>query len=240
MSPRYITIKLRYLGPVAGALGTSGEELKIPAGAEFGDIMDFMIFTYPIIQEIFPPGVLGFTLDGAVPEVASPLRDGAVVEFSATSGPRVKPPDFQGKTPFISFVDEHDKQGAEALKEYINWHGRLPRDVNTWSDERVSSIGRQLLSEDLPAAQWKDAIHVLAHHPSAVALEALHALNQLEHEPWQKIWIRQALDECKTFNKERLTGAKSGPVISPVGAARNKPCPCGSGKKFKNCCGRLL
>ena len=28
------------------------------------------------------------------------------------------------------------------------------------------------------------------------------------------------------------------PTTSPPNAGRNHPCPCGSGKKFKNCCGK--
>lgn len=35
---------------------------------------------------------------------------------------------------------------------------------------------------------------------------------------------------------ERLLGIW-GPVISGPKAGRNEPCPCGSGKKYKKCCG---
>ncbi|MBR6997252.1 MAG: SEC-C domain-containing protein [Prevotella sp.] len=28
------------------------------------------------------------------------------------------------------------------------------------------------------------------------------------------------------------------PYIAPKTPGRNEPCPCGSGKKYKNCCGR--
>jgi uncharacterized protein YecA (UPF0149 family) len=28
------------------------------------------------------------------------------------------------------------------------------------------------------------------------------------------------------------------PVVSPPKIGRNEPCPCGSGKKFKKCCGK--
>src|SRR5262249_15604431 len=42
------------------------------------------------------------------------------------------------------------------------------------------------------------------------------------HEP--------SLDEV--FAKQRA------PVREPAKVGRNDPCPCGSGKKFKNCCGR--
>ena len=32
--------------------------------------------------------------------------------------------------------------------------------------------------------------------------------------------------------------AKKAPAVSGKGVGRNDPCPCGSGKKYKNCCGR--
>jgi preprotein translocase subunit SecA len=32
--------------------------------------------------------------------------------------------------------------------------------------------------------------------------------------------------------------ARPQPVRDPAKVGRNDPCPCGSGKKFKNCCGR--
>ena len=31
---------------------------------------------------------------------------------------------------------------------------------------------------------------------------------------------------------------KSGTVVKPHKVGRNDPCPCGSGKKYKHCCGR--
>ena len=32
--------------------------------------------------------------------------------------------------------------------------------------------------------------------------------------------------------------AKKGAQVKRVKVGRNDPCPCGSGKKYKNCCGR--
>ena len=32
--------------------------------------------------------------------------------------------------------------------------------------------------------------------------------------------------------------SSSGPIVSTQTIGRNDPCPCGSGKKFKNCCGK--
>ena len=33
-------------------------------------------------------------------------------------------------------------------------------------------------------------------------------------------------------------GAKQKPVVSGQKVGRNEPCPCGSGKKYKKCCGK--
>ena len=35
-----------------------------------------------------------------------------------------------------------------------------------------------------------------------------------------------------------LEQKKSGTVVKPAKVGRNDPCPCGSGKKYKKCCGR--
>jgi hypothetical protein len=46
-------------------------------------------------------------------------------------------------------------------------------------------------------------------------------------------WLSaRAMAEWAEKSEERVAG----PVPRPVG--RNDPCPCGSGKKFKQCCGR--
>jgi preprotein translocase subunit SecA len=35
-----------------------------------------------------------------------------------------------------------------------------------------------------------------------------------------------------------MAGAKDKPQVKRAKIGRNDPCPCGSGKKYKNCCGR--
>ena len=39
---------------------------------------------------------------------------------------------------------------------------------------------------------------------------------------------------------EKKEGASSSPVVRGEKVRRNAPCPCGSGKKYKHCCGRLV
>jgi Protein of unknown function (DUF1186)/SEC-C motif len=47
---------------------------------------------------------------------------------------------------------------------------------------------------------------------------------------------RDALEE--DWNDERLRIEPEQPYRAPAKVGRNEPCPCGSGKKFKKCCGR--
>lgn len=49
---------------------------------------------------------------------------------------------------------------------------------------------------------------------------------------WKKIY-----DE-ETRHKLFLESRKSGTIVKPKKIGRNDPCPCGSGKKYKQCCGR--
>ena len=43
-------------------------------------------------------------------------------------------------------------------------------------------------------------------------------------------------DQMKT-NENEIEGKPSGPAIAHNKVGRNDPCPCGSGKKYKKCCG---
>ncbi len=49
---------------------------------------------------------------------------------------------------------------------------------------------------------------------------------------WEPIY-----DE-ETRKRLYLEQKKSGTIVKPKKIGRNDPCPCGSGKKYKNCCGR--
>jgi preprotein translocase subunit SecA len=48
------------------------------------------------------------------------------------------------------------------------------------------------------------------------------------------------IDTTQTAPQSAFEQAMNAPVQRPqaVKAGRNDPCPCGSGKKFKSCCGR--
>ncbi len=46
-------------------------------------------------------------------------------------------------------------------------------------------------------------------------------------------WDEEADENGDAFDRGREV-----PFANPVKARRNDPCPCGSGRKYKNCCGR--
>lgn len=50
---------------------------------------------------------------------------------------------------------------------------------------------------------------------------------------WNDIFSREKQDELYKEQKKSHTFVREGRKIG-----RNDPCPCGSGKKYKNCCGR--
>ena len=56
-------------------------------------------------------------------------------------------------------------------------------------------------------------------------------------------WLYELPQWDEIFTKERqkelyLEQKKSGTIIKGAKIGRNDPCPCGSGKKYKQCCGR--
>lgn len=56
-------------------------------------------------------------------------------------------------------------------------------------------------------------------------------------------WLYELPQWDKIFDKEKkhelyLEQKKSGTIVKGPKIGRNDPCPCGSGKKYKKCCGR--
>lgn len=51
-------------------------------GCAFAFILSCLLLDHPEIEERYPPGVLGFTLNGRVPEIDTPLNDGDKICFT--------------------------------------------------------------------------------------------------------------------------------------------------------------
>jgi len=85
----------------------------------------------------------------------------------------------------------------------------------------------------------KKALMLLGHRGS---IEAYRILKRFVQEPPAelKVWAEMAYEECKTFlatdlSEEIMAGLN---LLGTEKVGRNDPCPCGSGKKYKRCCGK--
>jgi len=54
----------------------------------------------------------------------------------------------------------------------------------------------------------------------------------------KRLEYKRSFDEQKQNRNERKREQKRQPIVKKDKPGRNDPCPCGSGKKYKNCCGR--
>ena len=54
-----------------------------------------------------------------------------------------------------------------------------------------------------------------------------------------KIEIKREMPKQRVFTPvQEVTNKVENPTTKPKEIGRNDPCPCGSGKKYKNCCGK--
>jgi len=69
--------------------------------------------------------------------------------------------------------------------------------------------------------------------------ESFQILKQYRTDPdlELKVWADMAFEECQTFVRQSFSPEAIVSISAMIKTGRNKPCPCGSGKKFKNCCG---
>ena len=55
----------------------------------------------------------------------------------------------------------------------------------------------------------------------------------------QKLTAANGVPQNAPANSDEQAEQKIEPIKVGIKAGRNQPCPCGSGKKFKQCCGRV-
>ncbi len=236
-------IRISYDDMVSEIMGSEKDELEMPRRMTIVDALNYVIGSRPEIMDIFPPGILSILVDGRSPEIYDELDDGAHVKFFIAENERIKLAQNllsdEGKTGFVSITDDPSGPEGKAVHDYVKWHKRLPPDYADFSEEEIGRMSRVLIEGKTSAKKWKDTVMILAHHPSSTALQMLNVLKDENRDAalWKQVWLDQALQECRAFNKMKATGKSEGAVIMKVKTGRNDPCPCGSGKKFKRCCG---
>lgn len=80
LEPVWITIS--YDRNLQEIVGKSHERVMVSKGCPFGYVLRCVLTSYPAIEQRFPPGVLGFSLNGLPPHVMEPIRDGDHIEFT--------------------------------------------------------------------------------------------------------------------------------------------------------------
>ena len=105
--------------------------------------------------------------------------------------------------------------------------------------------GRYLLRTNLtdndPALLWQYYIQLVAVEEAFKNLKGDLAIRPIFHQDEKRIEAHifiAFLAYCMQITlTRRLHALAPGPTARRVKVGRNAPCPCGSGKKFKKCCG---
>ena len=107
--------------------------------------------------------------------------------------------------------------------------GLTPVEVVGFTDGINTSLKESIKLDDLDEASeitWDIELEKLYYNMLDAGAEWLYTLPQ-----WDNLLTKDRRKEIKKeFNKTRIA------VSNKVG--RNDPCPCGSGKKYKKCCGK--
>ena len=125
------------------------------------------------------------------------------------------------------------------------------------SEEEVNSAERMVMLKILDD-KWKDHINNLEQLRSTIGLRGYgqrDPLNEYKNEAFglfeelinnlkidvSKIFSRMRLREKQnqTLNKNSVSEKINQSAIKTKKISRNAPCPCGSGKKYKHCCGKI-
>ena len=80
-TPEPIWIDIIYDTTLQRITGRARERTGCTRGCPFFFILNCVLTEYPEIRRRFPPGVLGFTVDGMAPAIDHPLTDGSIVRF---------------------------------------------------------------------------------------------------------------------------------------------------------------
>jgi hypothetical protein len=76
-----VSITIYYDKKLQTIVGKSQERTMVNLGCPFGFLLKCVLVSYPEIKRRFPPGILGFTLNGVPPDILDPLKDGDRICF---------------------------------------------------------------------------------------------------------------------------------------------------------------
>ncbi|MFH1941849.1 MAG: SEC-C metal-binding domain-containing protein [bacterium] len=141
-----------------------------------------------------------------------------------------------GRTAFITVVDDPKSPEAKEAAAYIRGHRLLPKNFMDTTEAEIEEKGKKLLHSRTSIKEKKKILMLLAHQGVYESYRILKAYHQ-NPDPKLAHWAGMALDECKTFVRQMFSPEALVAFQELRKTGRNDPCPCGSGKKFKACCG---
>ena len=142
-----------------------------------------------------------------------------------------------GRTGFVTVVDDLKSAEAKAAKAYIHAHRLLPKNFMDTTETEIIEKGKKLLNPRTSIREKKKILLLLAHQGVYESYRILKAYHQ-NPDPELSLWSKMALDECSTFVRQMFTPEALVAFQEIRKTGRNDACPCGSGKKFKACCGK--
>ncbi len=127
----------------------------------------------------------------------------------------------------------------------------VPRDLSLGTYDEYRKFRRELLGHNLPVVklQFPDALDIIGlatetgfnvNHSEDITYLDAHNWTSEDNEramEYKKVLIEEGLLTTRQFS--HITYSEYPKVKRMKGSDRNNPCPCGSGKKYKNCCGKI-
>lgn len=142
----------------------------------------------------------------------------------------------KGLSGSIMTVDDPNSEEGKTAQEYIDYHQKLPKTYPEISEKEITWAKKTLFSKQSSIENKKKALIILAH---IGRIDTYKTLEKYEKKPDPKlrIWINMAIQECQSFLKSDLTDKPTIDIGRITKIGRNDSCPCGSGRKYKRCCG---
>ena|SRR3989338_6013 len=80
--PRALRLTLRYDATLQKITGRAEEPMFMGEGGAFVYLLQNVFMAYPEMERRYPPGTIGFTINGPPPKPHSPLFEGDIISFT--------------------------------------------------------------------------------------------------------------------------------------------------------------
>lgn len=142
----------------------------------------------------------------------------------------------KGLKGMIMVIPDPDTEEGQAAVEYIEYHKKLPKSFPQVLEKDIKKSKEVLFNDKASLEEKKIALITLAH---VGRVDVYKILEEYEKNPDSnlKIWINIAIQECQSFLKSDILNKPIIDISKVSKVGRNDLCPCGSGKKYKRCCG---